>query len=123
MRTRFILALMAAIALPVTMNAADRYVLTYSVSDEGVSVVSAVTPYDFEPEVRNAFLHWFKRGFDTVLAGDPPLMIEWDITAKGRAGRRGYDFGMDEAERFMKKKAPKQSLQTTAIAPARKGRH
>ena len=95
-----------------------RHLLTYSVSARAVAVVSAVTPYDRDPEVRDAFLRWFKRGFDTVLAGDPPLMIEWNTTAKGRAGRSGYDFGMDEAERFLKHKLPDRSPHTVPIPPA-----
>jgi len=119
MRTLPVLVLLAAIMAPVTAetNAADQNILTYTVSDQGIAVISAVTPYDSQPEVRNAFLKWFKRGFDTVLSGSSPLMIEWDTTAKGRAGQRGYDLGMGEAEKFMQKKASSQSLQTTSIPP------
>ena len=98
-------------------DAAARFVVTYSVSDRAVTVFAAVTPYDADAQVRNAFLHWFKRGFDTVLAGEPPLMIEWDSTPKAMAGRRGYDFGMDEAERFLKRKAPGQAPYTVPIPP------
>jgi len=98
-------------------DAAARFVVTYSVSNRAVAVVAAVTPYDADAQVRSAFLHWFKRGFDTVLAGEPPLMIEWDSTPRARAGRRGYDFGMDEAERFLKRKAPGQAPYTVPIPP------
>jgi hypothetical protein len=92
------------------------YFLKYSVSDRVVTVVSAVTPYDPNPRARDAFLHWFKRGLETLFAGTPSLMITWDITPEGKAGREGYDFGMDEAERYLKKeKNPSRSLQTAPI--------
>lgn len=121
MRTVLLLALLLApFAAPPAKagrEAAARHDLTYSVSERKVAVVSAVTPYDADPAVRAAFLHWFRRGFDTVLAGDPPLMIEWDTTPKARAGRHGYDFGMEEAERFMKRKLPAQRPHAVRIPP------
>lgn len=114
--------LLVAIVVPATTetaagNAADQNSLTYTVSDQGIAVISAVTPYDSEPQVRNTFLKWFKRGFDTVLSGTSPLLIEWDTTAKGRAGRHGYDLGMEEAERFIRKKEPGQAIRTASIPP------
>ena len=112
-----LLALLAALPARAGGEAATRHVLTYSVSERAVTVVSAVTPYDAEPEVRAAFLHWFRRGFDTVLAGHPPLMIEWDTTPKARAGRQGYDFGMDEAGRYKKGKRPAQGPHKVPIPP------
>ncbi len=114
--------LLVAIVVPATTetaagNAADQNILTYTVSDQGIAVISAVTPYDSEQQVRNTFLKWFKRGFDTVLSGTSPLRIEWDTTAKGQAGRHGYDFGMEEAEIFLREKASGQAPRTIPIPP------
>ena len=114
--------LLAAIVVPAAAvtaagTAADQNILTYTVSDQGIAVISAVTPYDSEPQVRNTFLKWFKRGFDTVVSGSSPLMLEWDTTAKGRAGRHGYDLGMEEAERFLRKKEPGKTPRTIPIPP------
>jgi len=93
--------------------------LKYSVSGQTIRVVAAVTPYDSYPQAKEAFLHWFKRGFESVLAGKPPLMIEWAATPEAIAGRRGYDFGMDEAEKYLKKSKELQQLpQTVPIPPA-----
>jgi hypothetical protein len=122
-RTLTVFAVILAGFAPVSSWAAEDpnsgYHLKYSVSEQTITVVAAVTPYDSNPQAKEAFLHWFKRGFETVLTGKPPLMIEWDVTPEARAGRRGYDFGMDEAERFLKnEKEPNQSLQTTPIPPA-----
>jgi hypothetical protein len=122
MRTFFLLILLAAIVVPATTetaagNGADQNILTYTVSDQGITVISAVTPYDSEPAVRNRFLQWFKRGFDTVLSGSSPLMIEWNTTAEARAGRHGYDFGMEEAERFLREKASGQAPRIIPIPP------
>lgn len=92
--------------------------IRYSVSGGTVSIVAAVTPFDSEPGARDVFLHWFKRGFENGLAGRPPLMIEWDTTSEARAGRKGYDFGMAEAESFLKNgKQSNRSLTTTLIPP------
>lgn len=120
MRTFFTLFLLAAIVVPAAAvtaagTAADQNILTYTVSDQGIAVISAVTPYDSEPQVRNTFLKWFKRGFDTIVSGASPLMLEWDTTAKGRAGRHGYDLGMEEAERFLRKKEPGKTPRTIPI--------
>jgi hypothetical protein len=98
-------------------NGVDQNILTYTVEDGGITVISAVTPYDSEPAVRNTFLQWFKRGFDTVLSGSSPLMIEWNTTAEARAGRHGYDFGMEEAERFLREKASGQAPRIIPIPP------
>lgn len=98
--------------------AADNFYLKYSVSEKSVTIVSAVTPCDSNTRVREVFLRWFKRGFETVLAGDPPLMIDWQDTPEGRAGRSGYDFGMGEAARYQKtKNGPGPSLHTISIPP------
>ena len=123
MRTVLPLALVLALFAAFAARAggeppAARHELTYSVTARAVTVVAAVTPYDRDPEVRAAFLHWFKRGFDGVLAGEPPLMIEWDSTAKGRAGRSGYDFGIDEARRFLKRKPSVPGQYVVPFPPA-----
>ena len=114
--------LLAAVSSPPTAATADdfhRSSLTYSVSGRIVTVVSAVTPYDSIPQTREAFLHWFKRGFETIMNGRPPLMIEWANTPEAEAGQKGYDFGMDEAGRYMRKEKESQpSLQTTALPPS-----
>jgi len=115
-------ALLAAIVVPATTEtavgtAADQNILTYTVSDQGVTVLSATTPYDSETEIRDAFLKWFKRGFDTIVSGASPLMLEWDTTAKGRAGRHGYDLGMEEAEIFLREKASGQAPRAIPIPP------
>jgi len=106
-------------ALPLSAWAADDvtggYYVKYSVSDRDVTVVAAVTPYDSDPQVKEAFINWFARGFETVLKGKPPLMIEWGINATASAGRKGYDFGMDEAERYLRKE--KDSLRLLNLVP------
>jgi hypothetical protein len=110
--------LLSACTAPKPAQAPEGPFIRYSVSGQAVSIVSAVTPFDGQPGVRDAFLHWFKRGFKTVLAGRQPLRIEWDVTPAAKAGRRGYDFGMDEAERYLKNgKEPNQPLLTTPIPP------
>jgi hypothetical protein len=109
---------LSACTSPKPAETPDGPFVRYSVSGKAVSIVLAVTPFDGEPEVSAAFLHWFQRGFETVLAGREPLRIEWDITPAAKAGRRGYDFGMDEAERYLKKTtAPSQLPQTVPIPP------
>jgi hypothetical protein len=118
-----ILGVLAALVVALPARAADDasggYHLTYTVSGQVVTVVSAVTPYDSSPPAREAFLHWFKRGFETVLAGRSPLMIEWDVTPEARAGQSGYDFGMDEAARYLKVgKKTDQPQQSAPIPPA-----
>jgi ribosome modulation factor len=88
----------------------------YSVSGQSVTVISAKTPFDDSPAVRDAFLRWFKRGFETGLAGKQPLMIEWQETPEGRAGQRGYDSGMDEGAKYREtRKASSQSVRTAPI--------
>ena len=114
--------LLAAIVVPAATvtaagTAAEQNILTYTVSDQGVTVLSATTPYDSETEIRNVFLKWFKRGFDTVVSGSHPLMLEWNTTAKGRAGRHGYDLGMEEAEKFLREKPSGQAPRTIPISP------
>ncbi len=74
----------------------------YSVAGAAVTVVSAQTAYDADIRAREAFLHWFKRGFETVLSGKAPMMITWEDSLRGRAGREGYDLGMEEAEKYLK---------------------
>ena len=87
--------------------------MEYTVSGQSLSVVSAATPYDANQKVRDAFLHWFQRGFETALSGQAPLMIEWQHTPEGEAGRKGYDLGLDEGEGYRKHpKSSDQSRQT-----------
>ncbi len=113
------LAAVFSLSSAATADEFRRPFLTYSVSGRIVTVVSAVTPYDSTPQAREGFLHWFKRGFETILAGQSPLLIEWANTPEAEAGRKGYDFGMDEAERYTRKeKGPQPSLQTTVIPPS-----
>lgn len=118
----FVALIAVAAILPLSCSAADKatdtHYIKYSVSNQFVTVVSAATPYDSNSKTRDAFLHWFKRGFDTILTDTSPLMVEWQNSPEGKAGRRGYDFGMDEAAIYLKKKkVPNQSLQTTPIPP------
>ncbi len=90
----------------------------YSVTGSAVTIATAVTPFDAEPKEREAFLHWFQRGFDTGFAGHAPLMIEWADTPVARAGRQGYEFGLAEGERLRKEGAgPDRSPQTAPIPP------
>ena len=90
----------------------------YTVVDQSVTVASAVTHYDLDAKAREIFLYWFKRGFETVFAGKSPMMITWGETIEGEAGREGYDFGMNEGERYMQNpKKLNQSLQTSPIPP------
>ena len=122
MRALPALAIILAVFLsPPAPRAADDtaplWFMSYSVSDRAARVVSAVTPYDDSPAARNAFLRWFKRGFDTILTGRQPLMVEWNTAPEAKAGRRGYDFGMDEAKRYLEKPGPRQPLQTIPIPP------
>ena len=103
----FLVAVLVAVTLfPLSVYAALEadpvYYLKYSVSKRDVTIVKAVTPYDADTKVRDAFLLWFQRGFRTVLTGAQPLMIEWRDSPEGRAGQRGYDLGMDEGVRYSK---------------------
>jgi hypothetical protein len=103
----FVALIATVVILPLSCSTADAandtHYIKYSVSDQLVSIVSATTPYDSNPKARDAFIHWFERGFNTVLTGKTPLMIEWKNSLEGKAGQRGYDFGMNEAERYLKK--------------------
>jgi hypothetical protein len=121
-RTLTVLAFFITCIIPASAWAANGvtggYYLKYSLSDREVTIVAAVTPYDSDPQSKEAFLNWFKRGFDTVIKGKPPLMVEWGVTAVANAGREGYDFGMDEAKRYLKKeKGSNRSLQIVPIPP------
>jgi hypothetical protein len=90
----------------------------YSVSGQSMSIISAVTPFDGQPGVRDAFLHWFQRNFETVLAGREPVMIEWANTPEAQAGRRGYDLGIAAAQTYLKNRMRSgQSVQITPIPP------
>jgi hypothetical protein len=116
------MAMVAAIALLATCRAPQKPAgpfVQYSVSSQTVTVVAAVTPYDDNPKAREAFLHWFKRGFEVGFAGKAPPMIEWNDTLEAKAGRRGYDFGIEEGERCrgMQKTPNQQSMRTTPIPP------
>ena len=114
----FLLAGLATLFAWAAKDAARGCQLKYSASGQTVTVVAVVTPYDSNPQAKEAFLHWFKRGFEIVLGGKPPLMIEWAATPEAMAGRRGYDFGMNEAEKFLKKSKEIQQLpQTIPIPP------
>jgi hypothetical protein len=124
-RTLTSLTFFIACIIPLSAWAADgttgKHFLKYSVSNGDVTVVEAVTPYDSDPQAKEAFLNWFKRGFETVLKGKPPLMVEWGVTSVAYAGRDGYDFGMDEAERYLKKeKGSSRSLNVVPLPPLRK---
>jgi hypothetical protein len=123
MQTLLVLSVfLAAVFSLSSASTADEFrrpSLSYSVSGRIVTVVSAVTPYDSNPPAREGFLHWFKRGFETIVTGKSPLLIEWANTPEAEAGRKGYDFGMDEAERYMRKERGAQpSLQTTVMPPS-----
>ncbi len=87
----------------------------YSVSGQAVIVISAKTPFDDDPKAREAFLGWFKRGFETGLARRIPLRIEWQPTTVGEAGRRGYELGLEQGTQFWEKKLPRNSQQTALI--------
>ncbi len=84
--------------------------IKYQVVQNNLTIFTAVTPYDSDLKVREAFLNWFKRGFETVLKGHSPLMIEWLDSPEEKAGQIGYDLGMDEAGRYLNKE-PESSLQ------------
>lgn len=88
--------------------------IKYQVIQKNLTIFTAVTPYDSDLKVREAFLNWFKRGFETVLKGHSPLMIEWLDSPEGKAGQIGYDLGMDEAGRHLNKE-PESSLQSVPI--------
>lgn len=90
----------------------DGHGIKYTVSERTVTIISATTSYDSDQKLKEVFLHWFKRGFETALNGSAPLIIEWQDSAEGRAGQRGYDFGRDEADRY-RKKEPYQPRQRT----------
>jgi len=106
----FAFALLITTILPFSSVASDGapgdFYLEYSVSERSVSIIAASTPYDSSSRAREALIRWFKRGFETILSGAPPLMIEWDTTPEAAAGRAGYDSGMDEAKRYLKKMDP-----------------
>ena len=87
----------AAAAAPV---ATDSFTLDYQVSGTTLTILAAVTPYDARPKVRDAFLHWFQRGFESALKGEAPLLVDWQPTPEGAAGRCGYDLGLEKGERF-----------------------
>ena len=92
--------------------------VSYRVKGESVTVVSAVTPFDSNPAAREAFVKWFKKGFEATLKGKEPMRVEWERNQIGQAGSRGYDVGLDEGERFRAEpKQSNQSLQTTPIPP------
>jgi len=78
----------------------DAFSLDYQVSGTTFTLLAAVTPYDATPKVRDAFLHWFQRGFETALRGEAPLLVEWQPTPEGEAARYGYDLGLEKGERF-----------------------
>lgn len=108
----------APFSIPAAEDAAGGYHLKYSVSGRDLTIVSSVTPYDSDRKTKDAYLYWFKRGFEAVIAGKPPLMVEWGNTPAAAAGRKGYDYGIEEADRYLKKdKGERESLQTFPIPP------
>ena len=114
-------ALLLASILSLSANSeADTpgsWYVNYTVSGRALSIVSAVTPYDSDQTVRDSFLHWFQRGFEGVIAGEAPLMIEWQDTPQGDAGQKGYEIGLDEGEAYMKnQKSPNPSPQISRTA-------
>jgi hypothetical protein len=94
------------------------YFIKYGVSKQKAIIISASTPYDSSIKARDAFLHWFVRGFEAVLTGRAPMVVEWKDSPEGKAGQKGYDFGMDEAERYLKlKEKPDNSIIIAPIPP------
>lgn len=118
--TIFVLLISFAASFPILAieGPAGGYHLKYSVSGRDLTIVSSVTPYESDRKAKDAYLYWFKRGFEAVIAGKPPLMVEWGDTTAAAAGRKGYDSGMAEADRYLKKdKAQRQSVQVIPIPP------
>lgn len=76
--------------------------IRYAITGTTVAIDAAVTSFDDQPSERKAFLDWFKKGVGTAYAGREPLMVEWMDTPEGRAGRCGYDAGLEEGERIRK---------------------
>ncbi|MFH2012904.1 MAG: hypothetical protein ABIJ37_09440 [Pseudomonadota bacterium] len=116
----FILSMTAVIfslSSCITLGKAQTPHVKYTVTAQSVTISSAVTHYDFDTKARQAFLSWFKRGFETVLAGKPPMMITWRETTEGEAGRKGYELGMDEGEKYLKNPVAFKSLQIIQIPP------
>lgn len=120
LRAVFVLFLIPVLWAPAWAagDAPDTPFVKYSVSGQVLTIVSAVTPYDPRPHLKDVFLDWFKRGFETVLAGKPPLLIEWDFTPEGRAGRSGYDLGISEAEKLLKNGKTSGQMPRTTRIPA-----
>lgn len=115
-----VLSVMAAaiLALASCRSPAGPFV-RYAVSDHAVTVTAAVTPFDQSTRARESFLHWFKRGFETGLAGKAPLMIDWTDTPEGKAGRQGYDFGLEQGAALREQKTPGPSSGTVLIPPGK----
>ncbi|MEW6616070.1 MAG: hypothetical protein AB1401_11500 [Thermodesulfobacteriota bacterium] len=112
------IAIVLSLSVCVTPKKREAFHVKYTIAAQSVIVSSAVTRYDFDAKARHAFLYWFKRGFETVLAGKPQMMITWEETTEGEAGRKGYDLGMSEGEKYMQSpKATNQPVQTTPIPP------
>ena len=76
--------------------------ICYAITGTTVAIDAAATPFDGRSGEREAFLHWFGKGVETGHAGSEPLMIEWMDTPEGRAGRCGYDAGLEEGGRIRK---------------------
>jgi hypothetical protein len=92
--------------------------VTYAVHGRAAEVLSAVTPYDDVPEAREAFLAWFKRGFETAAARREPLRVEWERSPAGQAASRGYALGLDEGGRWLAEGKPGgRSPRTAPIGP------
>jgi len=111
--TLMIVLLLASCSAPMIP---DGPFVKYSIAGQSIRIVTAVTPFDSNEKARKAFLHWFERGFETVLLGKQPMHVEWQQSAEGQAGQQGYDIGMQEGETYLKdRKAPDQQLRVTRI--------
>lgn len=117
MVTLKIMILLASCAAPMLP---DGPFVEYSLTGQSARIVTAATPFDSNLKAREAFLHWFERGLETVLSGKQPIMVEWQDSPAGRAGQQGYDIGMQEGESFLKdRKGHDQPLQITRVVHLR----
>jgi hypothetical protein len=101
-------------AVPISPSSAPE--LTYVFEKGTVTVVSARTPYDDAPEIREAFLHWFVDGFEAGLNGSH-IMAEWQHNAVGRAAQQGYECGHEQGERFRNARPSAPVRETVPILP------
>ncbi|AMV73287.1 hypothetical protein JCM30471_16890 [Desulfuromonas carbonis] len=118
MRT-LLLALLILLSTNLSCAATDSFTLDYSVSGNTVTILAAVTPYDPTPKVRDAFLHWFQRGFETALRNEAPLLVEWQNTPQGQAGQDGYELGLEKGERFRARRSGTERQTVPIPVPVR----